>query len=1630
MKKVILSFLLLFFFNVFSYSQIASTNAISWSANLHDSYAFVENKGQFDGKNGINGASVLYGAEMGAFKVFYTSTGLTYRLDKKEKTPGRKKGDPTKPKYTLYSDFIHVSFKNANPNATLLAEHPSSGHHTFCMINKESQSAYNIADLKGYKKLTYKNIYPNIDAEYTFHPEDGIKYSFILHPGADASLIQLEYSTKGTLAINPEVKLIISSAIGEVVEHAPVTYYHKSTSQKIVSSFILNNNLVSFSLDKYDNSKTVIIDPWVQTPTIANSNGVWECDKDAAGNAYIIGGDMPMKLLKYNSAGVLQWTYNTPWDTANFWLGTLATDNAGNSYITAGSSARIQKVNTGGTMVWSANGGTNDEYWTIVFNCDQSKLIVGGTRLNPLNIKNSNGVIFDINTSNGSVTAVANVANTRSYTVFGLPVDEPNEVRSLSSSKNAKYYYLTLDTIGAINQNLSACSAKPLFAKKHTYEFSYKSENYRPNNGNGGICAIRANDQFVYTQNGATVHKRSLQTGNIITSAAIPGGVSSTSGSFNQPNNNGIDVDDCGNVYVGSGDRIIKYDANLNIITSTNTPYKVFDVAVSSNGDVIICGATGTAASTSRTGYVQSVNLSACAPFALVCCDATVCPAGPVCASGSNLTLSAVSPGGTWSGTGVNSSGVFSPSTAGPGTHTIVYTLSCGVDSISIVVNSCATLTACQETNGNITMTSGTPTYTWKKQTTTQDCSACFFGQCNNTPPGCQVTVTSWTTFATGTTATPQTYPILVIDGNGDSLIINSLASLPNCTTCPSITVSTSAQTNVNCNGGNNGSATASASGGATAYTYKWSTTPQQTTATATGLVAGTYTVTATDANGCTGTTTVTITQPSALSSTTSSTQASCASNNGSATVNPSGGTTPYTYSWNTTPAQTGQTATGLAAGTYSVTFTDNKGCTATASVTVTSSSGITANATTTNATCGNNDGSATANPSGGTTPYTYQWDAAANNQTTQTATSLGAGTYSVTITDNSGCTVTASATVTAASAPTATTSVTNASCGNNNGTATVNPSGGATPYTYSWNTTPAQTGQTATGLAAGAYSVTVTDNAGCTVTASANVTSTAAPTATTSTTIASCGSNNGTATATPSGGTSSYTYSWNTTPAQTGQTATGLAAGTYSVTVTDNAGCTVTASATVSSSSGMTATATSTASSCGNNDGTATANPSGGTSPYTYSWSTSPAQTGQTATGLAPGNYSVTITDNAGCTATASATVTNSGGLSATSSSTNASCNGFADGTATATPAGGTTPYSYSWNTTPAQTGQTATGLSAGNYTVTITDATNCTVTESVTITEPAPINVSITGNTSICPGNSTTLTASGGTTYVWNNGQTTSSVTVSPTTDSTYAVTVTSGSCSAADSVTVTMLSASAGMSGDSIICVGETTTLSAFGGSAYNWSTGDTTSNISASPTADAVYAVTITTVCGPIVKSVLVKVNASPTNVSAGNDTTIVLGNTVELSATGGTSYLWNTGNNNSNIVVNPSENTMYWVTVTDSNGCFTVDTVLVIVELRYVAYVPNVFSPNSDGENDVLYVRGFGIETLRFTVYDRWGEIVFDTGKEFQWTGDRTIGWDGTLRGKPMNTAVFVYVLEGIFKNGTEFFDKGNVTLIR
>ncbi|MBX7094714.1 MAG: gliding motility-associated C-terminal domain-containing protein [Flavobacteriales bacterium] len=1278
-------------FSVFSLliaPLFAKSQSEKWKHNPFESKAFIENKGQFilPAQNGFNN-HVVFGHDGHYENYFFTPSGMAIVLESQAK---RKKSDEEKAarnarkeqgfnslkdwqvfekegnRLDFNTEIVYCNWINANPNAEIVSSEKNNFTHTYSFYDAKGKLT-DANNIPSYKKITYKNLYKNIDVVYEFHPESGVKYSVILHPGAKVEDVKLHYSKNIQLMEDGTIRT--STSFGDIIDHAPVTFYQNNESQKIKSVYKVDNNTISFSLENYDATKTIVIDPWTQSPAFnTNWDCIWECESDAAGNAYIIGGVMPLQLIKYNSAGVQQWVYNTPYDTTS-WLGTFAVDDAGNSYVTNGSSAAIVKVNTSGTVVWNnPNPGglfSSTEFWNIAFNCDQTKLVIGGTGgvLPPL------PYIYDINMNTGNVTASVQVTGS---TIAGIP---PNtqEVRSITATTNEKYYFLTHDSIGYVAQDLSNCPGQsgPFHVENGGYNFSYKCENWRYDNT--GIEAIAYYNNFVFVNRGTRLDKRDFNTAAIIASATIPGGGFTATLGQNQTQNSGIVIDNCGNIYVGSKTGVYKFDQNLNQLQFFATTFNVYDVAITSTGDLIAAGSTGNSGSSSRTGSVQSFAASACAQIATTCCDPTICPPGNLCTSDSPITLTPGTAGGTWSVSPAtvafnSSTGVFTPASASPGTYTVTYTLPCGSSTQSIVVSSCAPLSLCHETNGSYTVSGGTGPYTWQNGTMVSTCVAGLglcggnFGQVAGPP------ALTWINFNTGTNVTPGAGidSIQVVDANGTTITYFNLATIPACTACPTITISTSSQVNVNCFGQSTGSFSASSSGGASPYDYVL-TLGGNTISTFnnvagsqafSSLAAGTYTVTVTDNNNCTGTTTVTITQPASAPSVTvsSTTPATCGNNNGSATALASGGTGAFGYSWNSSPVQNTATATSLGAGNYIVTATDANGCTATASTTITSSGGPTVTTSAqVNVLCfGQSTGSFTATASGGSSPYDYVLTLGGNTVATfnnvagsQNFSSLAAGTYTVTVTDNNNCVGSTTITITQpATAVSVTTTTTPANCGASDGTATANGTGGTGAISYSWNTSPAQNTATATALAAGSYTVTATDANGCTATASANISNVGAPTITLSTqTDVTCnGDADGTATVTTSGGTPPTSVTWNTTPAQSGNTASGLAGGTYTATVTDASGCSASINVTIIEPAALAVTVTTTSANCGANDGSATATVSGGTNPFGYSWNSVPSQNGTTATNLAAGNYTVTVTDANGCTASASGTISTIG--------------------------------------------------------------------------------------------------------------------------------------------------------------------------------------------------------------------------------------------------------------------------------------------------------------------------------------------------------------------------------------------------
>ncbi len=596
------------------------------------------------------------------------------------------------------------------------------------------------------------------------------------------------------------------------------------------------------------------------------------------------------------------------------------------------------------------------------------------------------------------------------------------------------------------------------------------------------------------------------------------------------------------------------------------------------------------------------------------------------------------------------------------------------------------------------------------------------------------------------------------------------------------VAASFTAQTNVLCHGESTGSLTVTATGGTTPYSYVW-TGGGSSTQTNSGLTAGTYTVTVTDANGTSQTASETITQPTAalVASASVSNALDCfGDSDGEVTASQTGGTSGYSYSWNTGP--TSASINGLTATTYSVTITDANSCTDSTSVQLTQPVALVASASVSNTlNCfGDSDGEVTASQTGGTSGYSYSWN---TGPTSASITGLTATTYSVTITDANSCTDSASVELTQPVALVASASVSNTlNCfGDSDGEVTASQTGGTSGYSYSWNTGP--TSASINGLTATTYSVTITDANSCTDSASVELTQpTALVVSVTVDSNESCtGLSNGGVTANASGGTSSYSYSWSNS--QTSTVLTNLTGATYTVVVTDANGCTESAQNTVSTGASPSVSISSTTHpTCnGDSDGSLTALASSGSSPYEYAWSS--GGNSATETSLANGTYTIVITDVNGCTATTSGSVTDPSTISLSTSATNVTCTGDGNGSIDLTASGGTGTLSYLWSPGSASS-EDISGLSGGSYSVVVTDANGCTETTSETVNEASTLlAVSAAHMDATCNGDSDgsiDLTVTGGQTsftYSWSDGSSTIATTedISSLAAGTYSVTVT---------------------------------------------------------------------------------------------------------------------------------------------------------------------------------------------------------------------------------------------------------------
>ena len=621
--------------------------------------------------------------------------------------------------------------------------------------------------------------------------------------------------------------------------------------------------------------------------------------------------------------------------------------------------------------------------------------------------------------------------------------------------------------------------------------------------------------------------------------------------------------------------------------------------------------------------------------------------------------------------------------------------------------------------------------------------------------------------------------------------------------------------TDATCGNANGAIDLTTVTGNTASYTFDWSS--GQTTQNISGINAGGYVVTITDANSCTYTENISVANAGAPSiSVTSSNNPTCFGyTDGDATATLTTPTVgPYTYLW-IPSGGSNLNATGLGAGTYTIQVTDGNNCVATDNVTLTEPTQVIATLDSIHDDyCGQSVGDIYISVLGGTvaSDYGYIWN---SGQTTQDNTSIPSGTYSVNITDDNSCPASLTG-INIVDIPGPTISVSIVSqplCpGDCNAIAEVTINTTTTsPYNYVWdngltnNIGSTEISDTVSGLCAiTTYSVTVTDANGCSAITSIKPTDPTPVTAViaSSVDVLCNGENTGSASVGAHGGTPGYTYLWDGGLSTTDILDTGLTAGTFNVVVTDTHGCTDNASVTITEPTILTVSIDAvTDETCGLTNGDITASANGGTPTYTFQWDAATGnQVGTNPTNLSGNDtYWLTVTDANSCTVITNSFIDSIPAGTISITNTNITCFGDDDGTATASIAGGTMPFNYVWDNGYNDLGSNlassqATNISPGVIIITMTDANNCIISTSATITEPDQLVNTFTIDTlecnAYCDASINTGITGGVTPYafIWDDVTGSSTPVISSLCAGTYNVTVTDAhNCSISEGVTI---------------------------------------------------------------------------------------------------------------------------------------------------------------------------------------------------------------------------------------------------
>ena len=550
-------FFLFFFFSIpfgegWGVTSLSAQGNGKFLTRPFENKVFIEEQGQFKKileENKITlPETILFAVNNPEFEAYFTASGITFLFSQTEKISHKKEGEKKKEaheeKPLIKWEIVTMKWVNSNPSMQISAKEKVNNYYTYGRYSDNSQYDH----VSAYKKLCYTNIYEGVDAEFEFPEKGGIKYQFIVHAGSNIPAIAYRMEGAKNLYLDEKGDLHIETPLGTLIDKAPIAF---TKSNKIPSKYTITGNLVEIITENktLQLSEDLIIDPWLIDPAIPNTNKAYDIQEDSVGNIYVYGGNSAnSQAQKYTSGGALLWTFGT----SHTYYGDIAVANSGSMYLLEGIPGQIKKLNSSGAVIGTGPGGS--EYWRLAFNKSRTILALGG---------------------NFAASSLAKL-DTSSLAITNL-IGYPPDIFSMATDCNGDIY--SLGTYGTHMLRKTNADFTPAVSVVSGFGIGASGNNYVPW---AGTNSVTVNGPYVYIYDGVQLRRFDKSNLSFINNANVPNGLSEGC--------SGITFDYCGNIYVGTLSTIEKYDMSLNYLYSIAAPNVVYDILLSTNGDLLACG--------------------------------------------------------------------------------------------------------------------------------------------------------------------------------------------------------------------------------------------------------------------------------------------------------------------------------------------------------------------------------------------------------------------------------------------------------------------------------------------------------------------------------------------------------------------------------------------------------------------------------------------------------------------------------------------------------------------------------------------------------------------------------------------------------------------------------------------------------------------------------------------------------------------------------------------------------------------------------------------------------------------------------------------------------------------------------